>query len=117
VSSRQSTGLEAEALVAAYLQRRGFFVLDRNARVGRLELDLIARRDDLLVFCEVRSRRSSAFLHPAETIDRAKIARVRKAAAQWLAQHPQHVRQLRFDAAAVLFEQDPPTITYYEAAF
>jgi putative endonuclease len=103
--------------VASYLEARGFLILARNARVGRLEIDLIAKRGDMLVFCEVRSRRSRDFLHPAETIDRAKIARIRRAAAQWLATHPQRYRQLRFDAASVTFDRDPPELTYYEAAF
>jgi putative endonuclease len=117
VNVRLTTGAEAEALVAAHLQRQGFVIVARNARIGRLELDLIARRGELLVFCEVRPRRSSAFVNPIETIDRAKTARIRKAAAQWLAQHPQGARELRFDAAAVLFEHDPPALSYYEAAF
>jgi putative endonuclease len=117
VRSRSATGLEGEALVAAYLEERGFGILARNARVGRFEIDLVARRLDLLVFCEVRARRSSAFLDPIETIDRAKTARVRRAAAQWLALNPQGRPQIRFDAASVLFDRDPPQVSYYEAAF
>ena len=113
----RATGLEGEAHVASYLEARGFCIVERNARIGRLEIDLIARRGDMLVFCEVRSRRSRAFLHPAETLDRAKVARIRRAAAQWLAAHPQRCSQLRFDAASVTFDRDPPELTYYEAAF
>jgi putative endonuclease len=117
VNTRLATGAEGEAHVAVHLERQGFVILDRNVRVGRLEIDLIARRGDLLVFCEVRARRSSAFVHPGETIDRAKTARVRQAAAQWLAKNPQPARQVRFDAAAVVFDRDPPALTYYESAF
>jgi putative endonuclease len=117
VSERALTGEAGETQVALHLERLGFSILARNARVGRLEIDLIAQKADLLVFCEVRTRRSSAFLDPIETIDRAKVSRIRKAAAQWLALHPQPARQIRFDAASVLLEGATPRLTYYESAF
>jgi putative endonuclease len=104
-------------LVARHLELEGFEILARNARVGRLELDLIARRADLVVFCEVRARTSSALVNPVETIDRSKVQRIRRAAALWLSQHPQGRAQLRFDAAGVTFDRDPPELTYYESAF
>jgi putative endonuclease len=116
-SPRAATGQRGEACVAAHLEQQGFVILARNARVGRLELDLIARRDDLVVFCEVRSRHSAAFLHPIESLDRAKLARLRRAACEWLAAHPQFNAQLRFDAAAVLFDVEPPQVDYFEDAF
>jgi len=86
--------------------------------VGRLELDLIARRPGLVVFCEVRTRRSAAFAHPATTIDRRKAARVRAAAARWLAEHPVGPTRIRIDAAAVVLEgpSGGPEVTYYEGA-
>jgi putative endonuclease len=114
---RRATGLSGEAWVIAHLERQGFRLLARNVRVGRLEIDVIARREDRLVFCEVRARKSSAFLDPIASIDRAKTARIRRAAALWLASHPQGSPQIRFDAASVVFDQDPPRLDYYEAAF
>jgi putative endonuclease len=114
---RASTGQRGESFVAAHLEQQGFEILARNARVGRLELDLVARHGDVLVFCEVRARRSEAFLHPSESFDRAKVARIRRAAAQWLSAHPQSVREIRFDAAAVVFDREPPRLEYYEGAF
>jgi len=117
MSLRRATGDLGESLVASHLEGQGFQIVARNARVGRLELDVIATRGDLVVFCEVRARRSSAFLNPIETIDHAKVARVRRAAAQWLSLHPQGTRQIRFDAASVVFDREPPALDYYEAAF
>ena len=103
--------------MAGHFELQGFRDRARNARVGRLEIDLVAKRGDLVVFCEVRSRRQSSFLNPIETIDRAKVARVRRAAAQWLAEHPQNAHQVGFDAAAVVFDSEPPRLDYYESAF
>ena len=87
-----------------------------NVRVGRLELDLIARRGSLLVFCEVRSRRSANTVFPAETIDRKKLARVRRAAATWLRDQKLGRVHPRIDAAAVVFDgpAGEPRIEYYE---
>src|SRR5688500_16961816 len=99
---RRETGIRGEELVATYLERQGFEVVARNARVGRLELDVIARRGSLLVFCEVRSRTSSAFIDPILTIDRTKVRNLRKAAVLWLRANGVYAEELRFDAASVV---------------
>ena len=69
LSHRAELGRRAERLVAEYLQARGFQIVGQNVRVGRLEIDLIARRRELLVFCEVRARRHDRLVAPAATID------------------------------------------------
>jgi len=91
----------------------------RNVRVGRLELDIIARKNRLLIFCEVRSRRSARWVHPAETFDHAKRKRVRRAAALWLERERPSRDGVRFDAAAVVFDgpNGSPRVEYYEGAF
>lgn len=68
---RMSLGRKAEQLVAEYLARAGVALI-ANARQGRLEIDLIARRDRLVVFCEVRSHSDARFISPAHTITRVK---------------------------------------------
>ncbi len=87
-------------------------------RVGRLELDVIARRGDLLVVAEVRARSSTRFGSPLETIDRKKVTRVRRAAAAWLAARPdlRGVR-VRFDAVGVTIEGGELVLDYCDDAF
>lgn len=109
-------GAEAEELVAARLRAQGYAIVARNARVGRLEIDLVARRGQLIVFCEVRSRASAAFVDPILTIGHAKVRRIRNAARAWLAFRRIRYEEVRFDAASVVLQPDP-TVTYYEAAF
>lgn len=113
----RALGQRAEALVAQALAERGFILLGRNVRIGRLELDLIARRGSLLVFCEVRSRTNAQFVDPVETISPRKAARIRSAAARWLAEAGLGTLDVRFDAASVIFDREPPRIEYYEDAF
>lgn len=116
---RGETARIGERNVAALLEGRGFVVLATNVRVGRLELDVIARRKSLVVVCEVRTRTSEAFGSPVETIGAAKIANVRRAAAAWIRARPDLRRAtLRFDAAGVILHRDGrTTIEYFEDAF
>lgn len=104
-------------MVARLLEDKGFVVLAQNARVGRLELDVVARRGSLLVVCEVRARTSVCFMHPIESIDRAKVQRIRRATALWLVKERIVGAHVRFDAAAVVFDSPGGTLTYYEDAF
>lgn len=123
---RALLGARGEQLVAARLRAAGYEIVGCNVQVGRLELDVIARRGDLTVFCEVRSRASRAFVDPIDTIDPRKQARIRAAAERWLARHGQtrngqtrngQTEEVRFDAASVVLNEDEQTVTYYEDAF
>ena len=87
-------------------------------RVGRLEIDIIARRGSLVVVCEVRTRRSDRWGSPAATIDPKKLQRLRRASAQWLRTRQLAPVRLRIDVAAVIVGQEgaDPSVHYYENA-
>jgi len=89
-------GQAGEDRAARFLQRKGFSILARNVRLARGELDIIALRDELLIFVEVKAHQSyeSALLavHPD------KCARLQSAAETWLSHHPNYAHlQCRFD--------------------
>lgn len=115
-SSRSELARRGEALVASMLEEHGFTVIGRNVRAGRLELDVIARRGSLLVVCEVRARTKADPVHPAETIGRKKLERVRRATAMWLRKQELGRVHARIDAAAVVFDgpDGEPRVEYYE---
>lgn len=78
----------------------------RNWRSRDGELDLIARHGRSLVFCEVKTRTSTAFGVPAEAVNHEKRARIRRLAARWLSEWDgPRPREIRFDVAAVMHEQ------------
>jgi putative endonuclease len=116
-----SRGAEAERLVAEHLTGLGFVVLGRNVRVGRLELDLVARRDDLIVVVEVRGRGPGSWLRPLDSVDRAKRLRVRRAGEllwQRVYRHDPSLSRMRFDIVGVTFEPgSPPELEHVPAAF
>lgn len=114
--ARTALGARAEALVARRLELEGFTIVGRNVRVGRDEIDIVARRGGLLVFCEVRSRSGLPTFSPAETITHAKRMKVRRAASAWLRANGGSA-EIRLDAAAVSFPSgSEPIVDYFEDA-
>jgi putative endonuclease len=118
VSTTTDLGLRGERIAAAFLSDLGFRVLDRNWRCREGELDIVARDDDALVFCEVKTRRGVGFGHPVEAVTPAKQRRLRTLAHRWLAAHDEHARELRFDVVGVLVRPSRPAlVTHLRAAF
>lgn len=116
-AERASLGQRAEQIACDHLERNGFEIVGRNVRVGRLEMDVIARRGTLIVVCEVRSRRSDRVMTPAQSIDYRKVAHVRAAAAQWIRTARLGTNQLRFDVASVVFDCPAGRLNYLVGAF
>ena len=100
--AKDAVGRYGEDVAEAHVRRRGWQVLERNWRCRDGELDLVALDGDELVVVEVKTRRSTAYGHPAEAVTAVKLARVRRLAAQWLAVHDVHPRSIRVDVIAVL---------------
>jgi len=89
-------GRKAEDAAACYLQHHGYDILDRNARGGRGELDIVAQAGDVLAFVEVKAHkyRDSSL----EAVHAGKCERLRSAALAWLSKHPKYTTlQCRFD--------------------
>jgi len=99
---KQSLGAYGERVAARHLEGLGMTVLDRNWRCEAGEIDLVLREDDLIVVCEVKTRRSVAFGHPLEAVDGAKVARLRRLAALWAAAHQVRATGIRIDMVGVL---------------
>ncbi len=90
-------GSGAETLACWWLRLKGYRILGRNLRLGVGEIDILARRGDLLVAIEVKHRPD--LLTAGEAIDRRGRERIVRALSRWLAQHPRLADlDLRFDA-------------------
>ncbi len=89
-------------------------MLERNWRCRQGELDLVAAKDDITVFCEVKTRSSDAFGSPAEAVTGTKRMRLRRLAAAWLlsdrtglqGSRRARVGTVRFDVASVMVEPE-----------
>jgi len=108
--TRAASGAQAEALAAEFLIARGLAIVARNFRTRHGEIDLIARDGDVLVFVEVRLRRSRYFGGAAASITHAKGARLTAAAKGYLAMLGREP-PCRFDAV-LLDSLDAPRIAW-----
>ncbi|MFE0249892.1 YraN family protein [Streptomyces sp. NPDC059010] len=87
-SARSALGRYGETLAARRLVEAGMTVLERNWRCGRTgEIDIVARDGDVLVVCEVKTRRTGAFEHPMAAVTPDKAQRLRSLAESWLHTH------------------------------
>jgi len=107
----------AEALARRALERRGWVTLATNARVPGGELDLVMQDGDAVVFVEVRQRADARHGGAGESLDARKRARVRRAAAVWLARHGGDDRLVRFDAVLVDGQREAPRMRLLRDAF
>jgi putative endonuclease len=102
IAGRQELGAQGEEMAARWYRSSGYEVLARNWRCPQGELDLVLRRGDLVVFCEVKTRTSTAFGAPVEAVTRAKQARLRRVAGRFLEPGLERAAVVRFDVASVL---------------
>ena len=70
-----------------YLRQNGFMVVERNYRIGRSEVDIIASRYDELHFVEVKTRKYGSMTAPEEALTEQKLRTMRRAASAYMAQH------------------------------
>lgn len=98
---RGDVGRWGEAIAARRLEDSGYAVRDRNWRAGRGELDIVAERAGVIVFVEVRTRRSDAFGAPEETISPRKRAKLIETAQAYLDAHGLAGAQWQIDVIAV----------------
>jgi len=98
-------GRLGEDAAADLLARKGLRILGRNVRLGRLELDIVCRDRDTLVFVEVKTRAEGSLAAPADALDRKKSDRLLRAARLYLSLHDQWDRPCRFDLVSVLVRQ------------
>jgi putative endonuclease len=92
----------AERRAVLHYLLRGYKILGTNVWAGGNELDVIVRRGNKLVFCEVKARGRTDHGDPLEAVDREKQRRLRRAAESWLALHPELSRlEMSFEVVAI----------------
>ena len=96
-------GRHFEDRAAEFYQQQGFEIIERNWRSGHKEIDLIVRRNNLLVFVEVKASFSKEFGHPVERVDKRKIERLTRAAQAYIEKAEITNCDLRFDV--ITFDQ------------
>ena len=116
--SRQSLGRLGEAAAWTHLKRLGYSLLDRNWRCPRGEIDLVAVEGDVVCFVEVKTRASDEVAAPEASVTRAKQARLRRLAGEYLRRARVRNVRCRFDVVSVLKRPgSEPEVKLFRNAF
>jgi putative endonuclease len=110
-------GASGEEVAARLLEKDGFAIVDRNWRVLEGEVDLIARRGDLVVFCEVKTRRTDMWGDPSEAVAVVKQVRLKRLAARWMREKRPGPVAVRFDVVSVIVRDGPTEVRHIADAF
>lgn len=111
----RNTGREGEDLATQFLQEKGYAIKERNYRYKRCEIDIIAMKDQKLVFVEVKSRGSNTFGYPESFVDEKQAERIMEAADEYIYQCGWQ-KGVRFDIISIETGKEPE-ITHFKDAF
>ena len=109
-------GNEGEQLAADFLIRKGFEIVERNYRYRHSEIDLIVRKDNWLIFVEVKARSSFAFGHPEEFVDYKKEKMILEGAEHYIYKTDWQ-GNVRYDIVSVKLGKDQTDVVHLEDAF
>ncbi len=98
---RKDTGALGEKLALDFLRKRGYAVVETNFRTNSGEIDIIARKGDFLVFVEVRTKTSSIFGSPEESVTPLKKEHLIAVANQYIEKHENLPELWRIDLVAL----------------
>ncbi len=101
MSKHQVTGKKGEALAIAYIQNKGFTLLHQNWRYSYYEVDIIASKENVLHFIEVKTRSSTQFGAPEESVTEKKIENLMKASEEFQHRYPEWKR-VQYDVLSIL---------------
>jgi putative endonuclease len=114
---RKSFGQESEEAAARFLRRQGYKIMERNFRNALGEIDIIARHKGVLVFVEVKARRSLDYGNPKGAVTPAKQRKLSQVALSYLKKIGATQTRARFDVVTVQPAKEGPNIEVIANAF
>lgn len=106
------TGNKGESLAVQYLSKKGYSILHQNWRHSHWEVDIIAEKDGILHFNEVKTRRTKKYGHPEESVSNKKVQNLINAAEEYLYQQPQWKR-IQFNILSITILKDEPAEYFF----
>jgi len=117
MATNKELGQRAESLAANYLLERSYKILVRNWRFSHAEIDIIAQKDEILVFVEVKMRSYDYYGNPEDFVSEKQQGLIQEAASQYM-EEIGYDWEIRFDIIAILWEDDQEAkIRHIEDAF
>lgn len=116
MSDKIKKGKEGEVFAADFLVAKGFEIIERNYRHKRSEIDLIVKKNNWLIFVEVKMRSSDAYGFPEDFVDRKKAKNIIYGAEEYT--HQQNWNgNVRFDIVSIRERQGKREVVHIEDAF
>lgn len=110
-------GKQGEALAVQYLVDHQYHILHTNWRFGKLEADIVAQKNDIVIFVEVKTRASIEYGEPELFVDEKKQKNYIRLANHYMIQFKRH-EEARFDIISVVLNPaEGVKITHFENAF
>ena len=115
--SNKELGRIGEEMAVAFLRKKGLKIVETNWHYQHLEIDVIAKDGDVLVFVEVKTRRTAYFGNPEEAVSRQKISRIINASEAYIFEK-NYNGESRFDVISIIIPHNSkPQLEYFEDAF
>ncbi len=109
-------GNTGENMATSFLKKEGYTILERNWRFGKAEIDIIASREDIMVFIEVKMRSSEHYGSPWQAVVKNKQTRIIKAADHYL-RKTNWPGEARFDIISIVGSGVGAKLTHLKSAF
>lgn len=106
-----------ERIAARYLEQSGWKILAKRFRSGRRDIDLVAQRDDIVAFVEVKARSTEEFGDPVEAVNHRKQRELAKSAQTWIDRHGRSGESYRFDVLGVVVKERRVFVRHVPGAF
>ena len=117
MAAHNDLGKKGEALAKEFLLLKNYEILEENWRVGKAEVDLIAKYNEVLIFIEVKTRSTNSFGRPEEFVSGKKQDMITHAAPRYM-EKINHDWAIRFDIISIIFNKDETyNIEHIEDAF
>lgn len=101
---KKSLGKKGEEFAASYLKNKGYEIIAKNQMVGHGEIDLIAKKDDLYVFIEVKTRKGEEYTGLLDSIDKRKEENLIKSVEKYLAENNLEDFDFRIDLIGIIMK-------------
>ncbi len=117
MAKHNETGIKGEEIAEKFLQTKGYTILFKNWTFDKKEVDIIALKEHLLVFVEVKTRGDSYFGFPEDAVNERKQEYLKVAAEEFLHQYPEYT-EIQFDIISIILTNGvAKEIVHFEDAF
>jgi putative endonuclease len=116
MTDKQEFGRRGEALALAFYTENKYTVLEKNWQNNHLEVDIIAKNEEYIVFCEVKTRSSNALMEPQQAVTTQKQRNIIRAANYYVLKN-RIMLDVRFDIVSILFNGENYTLEHIPFAF